>query len=151
MHLSSASGHQWSPESLVLEASPLSVHHQLLEYTNATAETSVVDPILLFETDQGQILREQFADSALANGRKQLMLCKLFNSEQRLQEAVNAATRRPAPNVLHEKTHSDPPIRPHKCIICERGFVRKYDLKVHHQMHIREIRDMMESCGLVLV
>ncbi|KAI8062921.1 hypothetical protein BC940DRAFT_358335 [Gongronella butleri] len=205
MNLSSAPGHQWSPESSVSAGSPLAVHPQPLEYTDANVETTV-DPILVFENGQCQILSEQSLISPLPTAtvpaqhcipvppclvlpplmtncfqKEQLALYKLFDSEQRLQEAVDAATPRHAPKCTgkkkkqgnrfgvykcqfcdytsnrsfntkqHENTHFDPPIRPHKCIICERGFVRKYDLKVHHQMHIREIREMMKSCGLVLM
>ncbi|KAI8062924.1 hypothetical protein BC940DRAFT_336159 [Gongronella butleri] len=157
------------------------MHQWPLDYAGVVAE-SVVDPILVFETGQGQILRDQLLIPSLPTPqKKQLSLYKLFDCEQRLQEAVDAATPRHAPKYTgkkkkqgnrlgiykcqfcdfisnrsfntkqHEKTHSDPPTMPHKCIICERGFVRKYDLKVHHQMHVREIRDMMKSCGFVLV
>ncbi|KAI8062923.1 hypothetical protein BC940DRAFT_114666 [Gongronella butleri] len=185
--------------------SPPEMHQWPLDCAGVVAE-SIVDPRLVFETGHGQILREQLlippsstpiapiqhctpAPSCLVSPplmtnrfqKEQLALRKLFDSEQRLQQAVDATTPRPAPKCTgkskkqgnrlgvykcqfcdftsnrsfntkqHEKVHSDPPIRPHKCIICERGFVRKYDLKVHHQMHIREIREMMKSCGLVLV
>ncbi|KAI8072869.1 hypothetical protein BC940DRAFT_358819 [Gongronella butleri] len=185
----------------LLEAS--SVHGQLLEDTDATGEITL-DPLLVLEASGEQDLREPLLFPLLPTAvaptqhdpraascpvsravmsncfqNEQLALRKLFDSEHRLQEAVNAATRRPVRKSTgkkkkqgnrlgiykcqfcnytsdrsyntkqHEMTHNDPPHRPHKCIICERGFVRKYDLKMHHQMHIREIRDLMKCCGLV--
>ncbi|KAI8072868.1 hypothetical protein BC940DRAFT_291828 [Gongronella butleri] len=167
------------------------------------ADEATVDPFL-FETSQDQDAREHVLFPLLSMAavpaqhdtraplcsvsppsmsnrfqKEQLALYRLFDSKQRLEEAVHAATRpssstctdkkkkqgnrrgiykcqfcdytsnRSYNTKQHEKTHNDPPHRPHKCIICKKGFVRKYDLKIHHQMHIREIRDMMKSCGLV--
>ncbi|KAI8062925.1 hypothetical protein BC940DRAFT_336160 [Gongronella butleri] len=182
MDLSSVPGHQWLPNSFLLAASSSSVNYQPMDYTDVAVET-MADASVVFERHCTPASSCLVSPPPMTNRfqKEQLALRKLFDLEQRLQEAVHAATRHPAPSrstnekkqgnrlgiykcqfcnytsdrsyntKQHEKTHSVPPIRPHKCIICERGFVRKYDLKIHHQMHIRDIRHMMKSCGLVLV
>ncbi|KAI8073099.1 hypothetical protein BC940DRAFT_329837 [Gongronella butleri] len=119
--------------------------------------------------------------SAIDLQKEQETLYKLFDVKFRLEEAVQESTRRPAPNPTnkkkkqpnrrriyqcqfckytsnrsnnkkqHEMTHFNPPVKPHPCLVCEKSFARKHDLKRHHQSHITRIRKMMDDIGLIQV
>ncbi|ORX54500.1 hypothetical protein DM01DRAFT_1335634 [Hesseltinella vesiculosa] len=49
----------------------------------------------------------------------------------------------------HELTHDPNRVKGFACLVCQKRFARKHDLKRHHQSHIRQIRKMLTSCGLV--
>ncbi|KAI8062919.1 hypothetical protein BC940DRAFT_336154 [Gongronella butleri] len=150
MDLPSVPGDQWSPKSLEPATSPLAVHHQ--PQTQVLREQWVIPslPTPIAPTQHCTLAPSSSISPPPMSNRfqnEQLALCKLLGSEHRFKRLSTRLTAALYPDTLHQHIHYDPPIMPHKCIICERGFVRKYDLKIHHQIHIREIRKIMT--GLV--